>query len=156
MSGDPKEISWQEAVAALAAERERAMTAASIIKRLGGPGDVTAAEIAYGDGRAEVEAVVAALTVALEQGQGVDDRADLEARMERASTARETLGRRAEELAAGTKGAVLDLLASAVPTLFSAISALWKRRGDRDAAARATIAARLDAARWPAFAEAAG
>ena len=103
---------------------------------------MTAAEIAYGDGRAETEAVIAALTIALEQGTGADDRADLDARIERATAARETLGRRA-----------LDLLASALPTLLSAVGALWTRRTDRDASTRATVAGRLDAARWPAFGE---
>ena len=52
-------LSWQEAVATLTAERERAETAVRIVKRLGGPGDLTAAEIAYGDGRAETEAAIA-------------------------------------------------------------------------------------------------
>ena len=62
----PEEVGWQQQVAALAAERTRAETAAALIRRLGGPGDLAMAEIAYGDGRAEVEAVVAALSVALE------------------------------------------------------------------------------------------
>jgi len=150
---DSNEISWQSAVAELTAEKERAVTAVGIIKRLGGPGDLTAAEIAYGDGRAETEAVIAALTISLEQGKDPDDRADLDARIERATAARETLGRRAQELAAGTRGPALDLLASALPSLLSAVGALWSRHSDRDAATRTTIAARLDAARWPPFAD---
>jgi hypothetical protein len=149
-------LSWQSAVAELTAEKQRATTAAGIIKRLGGPGDLAAAEIAYGDGRAETEAVIAALTIALEQGKGADDRADLDARIERATAARETLGRRAQDLAAGTRGPALDLLVSALPTLLSAVGALWTRRTDRDAATRATIATRLEAARWPPFADIAG
>ena len=63
---ETESLSWQQAVAILTAERELAVTAVAIIKRLGGPGDLTSAEIAYGDGRAEIEAVIAALTVALE------------------------------------------------------------------------------------------
>ena len=97
--------------------------------------------------------MIAALTIALEQGKGADDRADLDARIERATAARETLGRRARDLAAGTRGPALDLLTSALPTLLSAVGALWTRRTDRDAATRATIATRLEAARWPAFAD---
>jgi hypothetical protein len=151
--GEPETLSWQSAVAELTAEKERAVTAAGLVKRFGGPGDLTAAEIAYGDGRAETEAVIAALAIALESGSGPDDRADLDARVERATAARETLGRRAQDLAAGTRGPALDLLASALPSLLSAIGALWTRRADRDAATRATIATRLDAARWPPFAD---
>jgi hypothetical protein len=151
--GESETLSWQSAVAELTAEKERAVTAACIIKRLGGPGDLTAAEIAYGDGRAETEAVIAALTVALGEGKGADDHADLDARIERAVAARETLGACALDLATGTRGPALDLLAKALPALFSAVAALWSRRGDRDAATRSTIAARLDAARWPPFAD---
>lgn len=151
--GESEMLSWQGAVAELTAEKERAVTAAAIIKRLGGPGDLTEAEIAYGDGRAETEAVIAALTIALGESKGPDDRADLDARIERAAAARETLGRRARDIAAGGKGPALDLLANALPSLLSAIGALWNRRADRDDATRATIAARLDAARWPAFAD---
>ena len=71
------------------------------------------AEIGYGDGRAETEAVIAALTIALEQGKGADDLADLEARLARAVAAREALARRALDLAAGagTRSALIDLLA---------------------------------------------
>ena len=152
----PEEIGWQQQVAALAAERARAETAAGIVKRLGGPGDLAMAEIEYGDGRAEIEAVVAALTVALEQGKGADDLADLEARLGRAVAAREALARRALDLAAGagTRSALVDLLApEAMKALFAAIGGLWRRRADRDAALRQTIATRLEAARWPAFAD---
>ena len=92
--GDSKDLSWQSAVAELTTKKERAVTAVGMIKRLGGPGDLTAAEIAYGDGRAETEAAIAALAIALEAGSGANDRADLDARIERATAARETLGRR--------------------------------------------------------------
>jgi hypothetical protein len=151
--GESQTMTWQTAVAALTAERERAETAARLIKRLGGPGDLTAAEIAYGDGRAETAATIAALTVTLEQGQTPEALADLESRVARAVAARETLARRARDLSADTKGPALDLLAQALPSLLSALGALWQRRGDRDAATRATIAARLEAARWPPFAD---
>jgi hypothetical protein len=150
---DSESMGWQKAVATLTAERGRAETAARIIKRLGGPGDLTAAEIAYGDGRAETEAVIAALGVALGEG-APDDLADLEARIDRAVAARETLATRARDLASrapAEKSEALDLLAKALPALLSAVGALWQRRGERDTATRAAIAARLDAARWPPF-----
>lgn len=105
--------SWQQQVADLTAERHRAQTAAAVIKRLGGPGDLTAAEIAYGDGRAETEAVIAALSVALAEGKGVDPLAELEARLARAVAARETLARRATDLVAGSgeRAGLIELLA---------------------------------------------
>jgi hypothetical protein len=148
--------SWQQQVMALTDERHRAETAAGVIRRLGGPGDLTMAEITYGDGRAEAEAAIAGLSVALEQGKGADDVADLEARIGRAVAAREALARRALDLAAGAgeKSGLIDLLApQALTGLLAAIGALWRRRADRDASTRQTIAARLEAARWPPFAD---
>jgi uncharacterized caspase-like protein len=62
-------MSWQQAVAALTAERERAETAARIVKRLGDAAAVARAERAYGDGKAETDAIVAALTVALAENR---------------------------------------------------------------------------------------
>jgi hypothetical protein len=153
---DAESRSWQQQVADLTAERHRAETAVNVIKRLGGPGDLTTAEIAYGDGRAETEAVIAALTVALEEGKGADPLADLEARLCRAVVAREALAKSALDLAAGSgaKAGLIDLLApGALTGLVSAIGALWRRGEDRDAATRATIAARLESARWSPFAE---
>lgn len=150
-----KLLSWQKAVAELTAERGRAEAAARIIKRLGGSGDLNEAEIEYENGRAEAEAVIGALTVALEQGEGADDLENLQDRFAQAVSAREKLAKLAGDLAErapGEKVAVLDLLAKALPNLLSAIGALWQRRDERDAAIRATIAARLKGTRWPAFA----
>jgi hypothetical protein len=137
----------------------RAEAAAALIRRLGGPGDVAKAELTYGDGRAEAEAVVSALIVALQQGGGVDDPADLEARMTAAVAARETLGRQARalaEAAPGEKSVVVDLLTSALPDLLAPLGALWGHWTKGAADLRATIAERLEAARWPAFAEVGG
>ena len=146
-------LSWQKAVAELTAERNRAEASVLIIKRLGDPGDITSAEIAYGGGRAEAEAVIAALIIALHQGKGADDIVDIDTRMSQAVGARETLARRATDLAAGKKSAGIDLLAKALPSLLLAVGALWRRCGESDVSTRATIAARLESARWLPFAD---
>ena len=102
-------LSWQKAAAELTAELVRAETAVGIVKRLGSPGDLTSAEISYGNGRAEAEAVISALIVALETGGSADGLPELEARMALAVAARETLARLANDLAArrpGEKGMV--------------------------------------------------
>ena len=110
---DAQSRSWQLQVADLTAERHRAETAAAVTKRFGGPGDLTTAEIAYDDGLAETEAVIAAVTVALAEGKGPEPLADLEARLARAAAARETLARRATDLAAGcgAKAGLINILA---------------------------------------------
>ena len=97
-----------------------------------------------------------ALTIALEEGSVADDIGDLEQRVEQVVAARETLAKLARDLAErtpGEKSVILDLLTEALPRLLSAIGALWSYRGEREKATRATIAARLEAARWPTFAE---
>ena len=148
------ELSWQSAVAELTAERERAETAVGIIKRLGGPGDLTAAEIAYGDGRAETEAVIAALTVALERGQG-RRRPRRPRRPHRARHRRPRDPRPPRPATSPPAPAARPSTCSPAPCRRSSPPSApsGSRRGDRDAATRATIAARLDAARWPPFAD---
>jgi hypothetical protein len=149
-------MTWQDAVAELTSERGRAEAAAALIARLGGPSDVAIAELTYGDGRAEAEAVVSALIVALRQGSRVDDPDDLKARMASAVAARETLGRQARalvEAAPGEKGVVVDLLKVALPGLLGALGTLCGHLTKEETDLRATIAERLEAARWPRFAK---
>lgn len=148
-------MSWQKAVAELAAERGRAETAAAVIRRLGDAGAVAMAELTYGEGKAEADAVIDAFTIALAEGRGLDDRAGLEARLGRAAAARAALGQQATELAraeATEKGVVLDLLKDVLPDLMTALGVLWTRWSEGEAHLRETIAARLEAARWPPFA----
>jgi hypothetical protein len=81
---DDWRMSWQQAVAALTAERERAETAARLVKRHGDAAAIARAERAYGDGKAETDAIIAALTVALAEGREPETLAALEARLVRA------------------------------------------------------------------------
>ena len=63
-----KNMTWREAVAELTAERQRAESAARIIKRLSAGTDISDMQIAYDEGRAETEAVISALAIALHEG----------------------------------------------------------------------------------------
>ena len=150
------EIGWQGAVAALTAERGRAVAAAGLIQRLGGESDKATTELTYGEGKAEADAVVSSLVVALEQGKGASDLASLETRLAKVVAARQALAERAWALVgdqAGEKGVLVDLLSDALPYLLTAVGALWTQIAARDALTRKTIATQLEAARWPLFAE---
>jgi hypothetical protein len=65
-----QDIGWPEAVARLAAERQRAVTCASLARALP-PGAATAPlGAAYDEAKSEMDGVVAGLAVALAQGSG--------------------------------------------------------------------------------------
>jgi hypothetical protein len=63
-------IGWQEAVARLAAERTRAESCAGLLKKHGDEAARSRGGLAYGEAKAEVDAVVAGLVVALAQCTG--------------------------------------------------------------------------------------
>src|SRR5436305_13864651 len=58
-------IGWQEAVARLAGERTRAEACAGVLKRYGDEAAKARGQVAYGEAKVEVDAVIAGLTGAL-------------------------------------------------------------------------------------------
>jgi hypothetical protein len=58
-------IGWQEAVARLAHERTRAETCVRLFKTYGDAGALSRGDLAYGEAKAEVDAVIAGLVIAL-------------------------------------------------------------------------------------------
>jgi hypothetical protein len=81
---------WPEAVAALAAERTRAETCVQLLKRHAGTNAaaLSRGELAYAEAKAEMDAVIAGLTVVLAQRGTPPDLADVEARLTRGVQAR--------------------------------------------------------------------
>src|SRR4051794_34216734 len=61
----PPAIGWQEAVARLAGERTRAEACAGLLRRYGDEAAKAQGQVAYGEAKAEVDGVIAGLTVAL-------------------------------------------------------------------------------------------
>ncbi|MEO1089141.1 MAG: hypothetical protein AAFX81_00790 [Pseudomonadota bacterium] len=149
-------LSWQQEVGALTAERERVETAVRLIKRFGAPTDVAQAELTYADGKAEADALIATLQVALDQGRGADEFDALERRLHKAIEAVDRLAAQAKALvppANGQKDLVAAVLGSAVlVALIEAAKTIYLRHRDDDALRRVTIRNQLDAARWPTFA----
>jgi hypothetical protein len=152
-----QDISWPDAVARLAAERTRAETCVRLLKQYGSKdaAALSRGEIAYSDAKAEVDAVIAGLTVVLAQGKSPPTMADLEARLTRGVQGRETFCREAMTLvpnSEGTKSAILDLLGDVVKPLIEAAMKIYEDGREDDELLRDTIQTQLEATKWSDFA----
>jgi hypothetical protein len=156
----PEAIGWPEAVARLAAERQRAVACAGLARAL--PGEAAALlAAAYSEAKAEADGVVAGLAVALTQGtgRGAPGAAlpDRERRLEAGLAKREAFCRRVLDLSPpappGQRGLLGDLVGRVAKPLVEAAVAIWTRAADEDRLRRDTIRAQLEAARWPAYAD---
>jgi hypothetical protein len=150
-------IAWPEAIARLAAERTRAVTCATQARSL--DGDTAALAAAYGVAKAEMDGIIAGLSVALAEGRQPKALDDLPRRIETAVTLREAFCRAVAErfppAVAGAKLALSDVLGigKLAKELVEAGLAIWQRVADADKLRRDTIRAQLEATRWPNFAD---
>jgi hypothetical protein len=153
---------WPDAVAALAAERTQAETCVRLLKRH--VGDNTAAlshgEVTYAVAKADMDGVIAGLTVVLAQGGTPPDLADLETRLTHGVQAREAFCRKVVALVPPNPGTRdLDLIrlievgGAVLPPLLEAIRALSAYVTGQDRLLRQTILTQLEATKWPAFAD---
>jgi hypothetical protein len=148
-------IGWQEAVARLAAERTRAETCAALLKKHGDETARSRGGLAYGEAKAEVDAVVAGLVVALAQSAAPGSLPDLEARLRQGVEAREAFCAEVRPLVPaheGERSLLADLAAGALGPLIEAVQALWLDAREADRLTRKTIQTQIEAAAWPAFA----
>ena len=150
------EIGWQEAVARLAQERTLAETCAGLLKTHGDEGAKSRGALTYADAKAEYDAIIAGLDVALARKDSPTSLPDLQARLQRGFDKREAFCTSVVRLlppsAPGTRGPVADLVSGAVGPLVDAVKAIWLRAKDDDALMRKTIETQLEATRWPSFA----
>jgi hypothetical protein len=149
---------WQDAVAALAAERTRAETCVRLLKRHAGSdaGALSRGELAYAEAKADVDAVIAGLTVVLAQGDPPPDLADLETRLTRGVEAREVFCKQVTALVPddpGTRNLLIPLLGAVLPPLVEAARTLYTGRTEQDRLLRQTIQTQLEATKWSAFAD---
>jgi hypothetical protein len=151
-------LGWPEAVARLAGARTQAVTLAGLLKKHGNEAQRDRGALLYTEAKAESDAVLAGLLVALDQRRGPAALPDLEARLRRAVEGVKALADHIGPLLpdqAGQKAGVGDLLANTVEALLAplveAVSTLWQARREDDALERATIRAQLEGTRWPDF-----
>ena len=149
---------WPEAIAALAGERTRAEDCARRLKRHAGD-DAAArsrSEHAYAKAKAEVDEVIAGLTVVLAQGDTPASLSDLEARLTRGVQAREALCQQALALIPedpGTRDLRAKLVGAFLPLLLEAARTLYMGRTEQDRLLRETIQTQLEGTKWPDFAD---
>ena len=141
-------MSWQDAVAELAGERTRAETCVRLLKRHAKDDEATLSrgELAYGSAKSEMDAVLAALIVAVAVGEEPASFSTLETRLDRALAEREAFCAEVRKLVpddSGTKGIwdtlVGGLIGPVVDAVKEAVSRLPRTRSadaqdDRDPA----------------------
>ena len=155
------EMTWADAVAQLAGVRTKAETSAALLKKFGDSGHIAHGQLIYSDAKAEADAVIAGLIVALSAKGEPESLSSLQERVERAVTGLAKLRELAESQLPkleGTKDVdVGDILKGAIEQLLKplsdAVAALYNNHRTDDELTRKTIQTQLEAARWPDFAE---
>ncbi|MDO9713453.1 hypothetical protein [Paracraurococcus lichenis] len=150
-------LRWPEAIARLAAERTRAVTCAAQARTLEeGTAPLAAA---YGEAKAEMDGIIAGLSVALAEGRAPKGLDDLPRRIEAAVTKREafcrTVAERMPPVPPGQRSVLSDMfgIGKLVKELVEAGLAIAQHRTDAEKLRRDTIRAQLEATRWPDFAD---
>jgi hypothetical protein len=149
---------WPEAVAALSAERTRAETCGRLLKRHAGDDKAALShgELAYATAKAEVDAVIAGLTVVLAQQGTPPDLPEVEARLTRGVQAREAFCTQVAALVPpepGTRNLLVQLVGAVLPPLLEAARTLYTGTTEQDRLLRQTIQTQLEATTWTPFAD---
>jgi hypothetical protein len=149
---------WPEAVAALAAERTRAETCGRLLKRHAGDDKavLSRGELAYATAKADVDAVIAGLTVVLAERGTPPDLPEVEARLTRGVQAREAFCQQVFALVPpdpGTRDFLVPLLGAVLPPLLDAARTLYTGTTEQDRLLRQTIQTQLEATTWAPFAD---
>ena len=106
--------------------------------------------------KAEVDAVLAGLTVVLAQRGTPPDLADLETRLTRGVQAREAFCTQVSTLVPpdpGTRELLIPLLGVFLPPLLEAARTLYTGKTEQDRLLRQTIQTQLEATQWSTFAD---
>jgi hypothetical protein len=147
---------WPEAVAALAAERTRAETCGRLLRRHAGhdAAVLSRGELAYAAAKAEVDAVIAGLTVVLAERGTPPDLPDVEDRLTRGVQTREAFCRQVMALVPedpGTRDLLVPLLGAVLPPLLEAVRTRYTGQTEQDRLLRQTIQTQLEATTWTPF-----
>jgi hypothetical protein len=154
------DIGWPEAVGRLAGERSKAETCAALLKGYGDKQQSFRGQLAYGEAKADFDAVIAGLIAALTEGGNPKSLPDLETDLEHGATSLGKFCLTVSDLlpsTSGRKDVVADIAKAAVEPLIKALSegvaALYNNHRKDDALTIETIKTQLEAAKWPNFAE---
>ena len=152
-------MTWADAVAHLASARTKAETSVAILKKFGDTGSLARGQLIYSDAKAEADAVIAGLIVAVSAKGQPEKLSSLDERVGRAVTGLAKLRNLAERQLPRLEGAkeFSDILKGAIEQLqkplSDAVAALYNNFRADDELTRKMIQTQLEAARWPDFAE---
>ena len=155
----PANVGWPEAVARLAEARSKAQTCAALLMGHGNEAQISSGRLAYGAAKAEIDAVIAGLIVALAEGGKPDSLATLQTRLEQGTSDLAKFCGTVSDLVPATPGqrnVIADITKAAIEQLVKplseAIATLYKHHREDEALTRLTIQTQLEAAKWPDFA----
>ncbi len=152
-------MTWADAVAQLAAARTKAETSVAILKKFGGSSNIARAQLIYSDAKAEADAVIAGLIVAVSAKGRPEALSSLQERVERTVSGLAKLRNMAESQLPSLEGTkeFSEILKGAIEQLqkplLDAVSALYNNFRADGELTRKTIQTQLEAARWLDFAE---
>jgi len=159
----PAAISWPDAVGQIAGERAKADTCVALMKKYGDDAQRVRGEITYTNAKADFDAVIAGLIVALSAGQTPASLSSLQEKLSSGVSGLSQFCGAVVDLlpkAAGqTEKSVMVDIAKMIPLeqllkiLSDGVSALYTNHRSDEALTRRTIQTQLEAARWPAFSE---
>jgi hypothetical protein len=150
-----QEINWQEAVARLARESARVEICASVLKKYGNPTAIERGSISYGEAKAEYDAIIAGLIVALARKEQPASLSDLQASLQRGFDKREAFCQSAQSHIPqdkGEKSVVEEIVKDAIGPIIQAVQAIYSKAKDDDALTHKTMQTQLEATSRPAFA----
>jgi hypothetical protein len=154
------DVGWPEAVGRLAGERSKAETCAALLKGYGDQQQSAGGQLAYGEAKANFDAVIALIT-ALTEGGAPKSLPSLETDLEHGAASLGKFCKMVSDVLPSTSGrdkGILDDIAKGaiqpvVDALSEGVAALYNNHRKDRALARETIKTQLEATKWPNFAE---
>jgi hypothetical protein len=158
--GRAADIGLPEAVGRLAGERSKAETCAALLKGYGDEQQSSRGQLAYGEAKANFDAVIAELITALTEGGTPKSLPSLETDLEHSATALVNFCKTVSDVlpdTSGQRGVLSDIVKGAIQpaidALSGAVAALYNNHRKDDALTIETIKTQLEATKWPNFAE---
>jgi hypothetical protein len=154
------DIGWPEAVGRLAGERSTAENCAAALKGYGDKQQVSRGQLAYGEAKANFDAVINGLIMALTEGGNPKSLPSLKTDLEHGATSLGNFCKTVSDLlpaTSGHKGILGDIVKGAIQpvidALSAAVAAIYNNHRKDDALTIETIKTQLEATKWPNFAE---
>jgi hypothetical protein len=158
--GQPATMTWPEAVAQLTGERTKAETCVALLRKHGDAAQIARGQLAYANAKADADAVIAGLLIALSAGQQPASLSVLQTKVSSSHSGLADFCGAVADLVpreSGQKDLLTYITKAAIEpllkTLSEGVSALYNNHRTDDALTRRTIQTQLEAARWPTFSE---